>query len=152
MYVWIIYFSSGDTSCSGHYNNVSIGFCTAGKCFIVYWNQHFCISLTRIIQGWTLILLFKLEKWTFSIFYLWYFDFNRLQFYWKYTEKWFAFDMIQLKFFFIKNTCKWQLVTVNVFQMSTLEDPTMLIQVPIFLIYVLVNKDKCTCNSLQMAG
>lgn len=60
--------------------------------------------------------------------------------------------MIQLKIFFIKNTCKWQIVTMNVFQMSTLEDPTMLIQVPIFLIYVLVNKDKCTCNSLQMAG
>lgn len=151
MYVWIIYFSSGDTSCSGHYNNVSIGFCTAGKCFIVYWNQYFCIFLTRIIQGWTLILLFKLEKWTFSIFYLWYFDLdcnfieNILKNDWLLT--WFS-----LIFFFIKNTCKWQLVTMNVFQMSTLEDPTMLIQVPIFLIYVLVNKDKCTCNSLQMAG
>lgn len=151
MYVWIIYFSSGDTSCSGHYNNVSIGFCTAGKCFIVYWNQHFCISLTRIIQGWTLILLFKLEKWTFSIFYLWYFDLDC-----NFIEDILKNDLLltwfSLNFFFIKNTCKWQLVTMNVFQMSTLEDPTMLIQVPIFLIYVLVNKDKCTCNSLQMAG
>lgn len=43
---------------------------------------------------------------------------------------------------------------MDVFQMSTLEDPTMLIQVPMFLIYVhvLVNKDNFTCNSLQIVG
>lgn len=41
---------------------------------------------------------------------------------------------------------------MDVFQMSTLEDPTMLIQVPIFLIYVLVNKDNFTFDSLQIVG